>query len=84
MYENMSCTYTATTGRPGSVLPDSTFSPTQGGVPGIWKKDVVDGEVVTCVVESEGLLGCLLKGAAQTVITQDPRLDTCRDTNPST
>jgi dipeptidase E len=28
-------------GRPGSVLPDGTFSATREGAPGIWRKDVV-------------------------------------------
>lgn len=68
-------------GRPGSVLPSGEFSPSREGVPGVWVKDVVNGEIVTSLLCSEGgRLDDLLKPAAN--ITQDARLDACRAANP--
>jgi dipeptidase E len=69
-------------GRPGSVLPDGSFSPLQKGMPGIWMKNVVGGHVVTSLVPDSGALADLLRPVSATDIVQDPRLDACRLANP--
>ena len=67
-------------GRPGSVMPDGSWSIDRQGVPGIWQKDVIDGDLETRLVSSEGSLASLLKVADD--ICQDPQVDNCRRCNP--
>jgi dipeptidase E len=69
-------------GRPGSVLPDGSFSPVREGVPGVWVKDVEEGIVKTVLLPQTGPLDALLRPAAETEIFQDPRLPACRAANP--
>ena len=70
-------------GRPGSLLPDGTFSPSQGGVPAVWQKDVDEASnvIITQLVPSAGKLSELLK--QPTAIIDDPRVALCRVANPS-
>lgn len=67
-------------GRPGSVMPDGTWSAGREGVPGAWQKDVVNGKLETTLIPSSGTLPSILKVADE--ITQDPRLEQCRLNNP--
>ena len=67
-------------GRPGSLLPDSSFSETRQGIPAIWVKDIEDGVVRTSLVASTGALSDLLRKAEYT--DPDPRLDACMRANP--
>lgn len=67
-------------GRPGSVLPDGSWSEDRKGVPGVWQKDVVEGKLQTQLVASSGALTSLLRVADD--IAQDPHLQLCRDSNP--
>jgi len=69
-------------GRPGSVLPDGSFSTRQEGVPGMWVKNVANGVVATSLVPESGNLADLLKPVAEGDIIQDPRLTHCRQANP--
>ncbi len=64
--------------RPGSV--DGTrFCPDRGGVPGIWKKTVVDGKVQAAVVQAAGKISDLLRQAD--VIVEDARVAAARAAN---
>jgi dipeptidase E len=67
-------------GRPGSVMPDRSWSIAREGVPGVWQKDVVNGNLHTLPVASTGPLAALFKVADE--ITPDPRLEQCRLNNP--
>ena len=68
-------------GKPGSVLDTETFSPTREGKPGCWTKDVVEGEVKTTLVPTEGSLASLVRKATE--ITDDPGLAVVRTSNPA-
>jgi dipeptidase E len=49
-------------GKEGSVASDGTFKPSDdGGLPGCWMRDVVDGEIVQSLVADSGKLDTLLK-----------------------
>ena len=67
-------------GRPGSVMPDGSWSISREGVPGVWQKDVVNGNLETQLVASTGTLASLFKVADD--ITQDTHLEQCRLDNP--
>ena len=54
-------------GKGGSVLPDGGFSSEREGRPGVWIKDVVDGELRTTLAPWEGKLDELLKKATDIV-----------------
>ena len=68
-------------GKPGSVLGTDTFSPTREGRPGIWTKDVVDGDVKTTLVPAKGSLDSLVRNA--TDIKEDPGVVLVRTRNPA-
>jgi dipeptidase E len=67
-------------GRPGSVMPDGSWSIAREGVPGAWQKDVVEGNLVTQLIASTGTIASLFKVADD--ITPDPHLEQCRLNNP--
>jgi dipeptidase E len=67
-------------GRPGSVLPDGSWSISRDGVPGVWQKDVIDGKLETSLIANRGPLAALVRVADD--ISQDPRLEECRLNNP--
>jgi dipeptidase E len=66
-------------GRPGSVLSNGTYSDTREGVPGVWIKDIIDGNTITTLVK-DGRIDDLIK------IPNDISLDIgvvqCRIDNP--
>lgn len=67
-------------GRPGSVMPDGSWSINREGAPGAWQKDVVNGTLETTLIANSGSLASLFKVADD--ITQDPKLEECRLKNP--
>jgi dipeptidase E len=73
-------------GKPGSVLTseqhgEATFSPEAKGVPGIWIKEVRNGQVHATLCPREGKLSELLKVASEIVEDEDA-LKQCRQANP--
>ena len=66
--------------KPGSVLPDGTFSPDMKGRPGIWLKQVSNGVVERRLCAEEGSVADLLWHPE--TIVRDPRVDECRLANP--
>lgn len=73
------------TGRPGSVLPDGTFSEDRQGKPGVWTKRVQadDNTIVTQLVPFEGgQVADLVALTPQEDIVEDARLDAIRIENP--
>jgi dipeptidase E len=68
-------------GKPGSVGPDGSFCRSGAGVPGIFKKSVVNGKVCAAAVpQSGGKLIDLLEPAQHVV--EDNLVDECRLANP--
>jgi dipeptidase E len=67
-------------GKPGSVLPNGTFSHEQKGKPGVWLKEVRDGRVHTTLCPTAGKIEDLLRTPAE--ILSDPRVELCRQANP--
>ena len=70
-------------GKEGSVVEAEGKPPTfkaGEGRPGIWQKDVVDGQVVATLVPSAGSVASLLR-ASEGTITADPRVEVCRTEN---
>jgi len=67
-------------GKPGSVLPDHTFSPDQKGRPGIWLKKVEGTSVERRLCPEEGNIAELLRHPH--AIQPDPRVHQCRRQNP--
>jgi len=63
----------------GSVLKNGCFSPERKGVPGVWIKDVVDGEIVVKNAPKTGKLEDLLRKAAS--IVRDDRINIVRSKN---
>ena len=51
-------------------------------MPGIWQKDIVEGQVVSKLVPDSGNLVNLFKVAES--IEQDPLVEACRAANPDT
>mmetsp|Transcript_30349 Transcript_30349/g.46549 ORF Transcript_30349/g.46549 Transcript_30349/m.46549 type:complete len:344 (-) Transcript_30349:168-1199(-) len=67
-------------GKEGSVLQDGTFSPDRQGKPGVWLKEVMQGEIQMTLCPQEGDIKKLLRAPTSTV--HDPRVDICRKENP--
>mmetsp|Transcript_6398 Transcript_6398/g.9709 ORF Transcript_6398/g.9709 Transcript_6398/m.9709 type:complete len:345 (-) Transcript_6398:51-1085(-) len=67
-------------GQPGSVLDNQEYSESREGKPGIWTKQVKDGQIITSLVPGQGQLSDLLVSAEE--IIEDPRLDAIRNANP--
>eukprot|EP01062_Namystynia_karyoxenos_P038692 TRINITY_DN28114_c0_g1_i1.p1 TRINITY_DN28114_c0_g1~~TRINITY_DN28114_c0_g1_i1.p1 ORF type:complete len:342 (+),score=111.05 TRINITY_DN28114_c0_g1_i1:66-1028(+) len=67
-------------GREGSALPDGSFSAERKGRPGVWRKQVEGGAVVTTLVPPEGKLADLLR--EPTEVVPDPRVEAVRAANP--
>jgi len=67
-------------GKPGSVLPDQTFSPDQKGRPGVWLKHVKGTGVERRLCPEQGNIVDLLWHPHG--IQPDARVDTCRLQNP--
>ena len=72
-------------GKTGSVVQDEMrkepyFSPNDG-LPGIWIKEVKDGQVTTTICPEKGKIKDLLRAA--TKILEDTNVDRCRSENPS-
>lgn len=63
----------------GSVLKNGCFSPERKGVPGVWIKDVVDGEIVAKNAPKTGKLEDLLRKASS--IVEDDRINIVRSKN---
>lgn len=66
--------------KPGSVMPDGSFSPDQQGAPGVWVKDVVDGEIKAKLAKNSGKLSELLRTPSR--IVSDPNVQIARAQNP--
>lgn len=66
--------------RPGSVMPDGSWSAAREGVPGVWKIDISDENMETSLVPEEGSLASLLKVADE--ISEDTNVEQCRQDNP--
>jgi len=64
--------------KPGSLLPDGSFSPDGKGKPAVWIKDVVNGELISFRPPDAGSIDELLR-----VIVQDPAVNDARKANPS-
>ena len=70
-------------GKPGSViLETSSFSPEAKGVPGVWIKRVVHGQVVSTLLPSSGKLSDVLQRRRQPPTEKDKLLEQCRRDNP--
>ena len=69
-------------GKPGSVMADGSWSPTRGGLPGCWIKEVTDGKVSTTLVPPKGELASLLRRTAVEDIVKDKNCDVCARQNP--
>ena len=66
--------------KPGSVSADGTFVSDGSGSPGVWLKEVTNGEVQSTLLPRSGLVSSLLRPAKE--IIQDPRVSELRLANP--
>lgn len=66
-------------GRPGSVGPHGTYSAAREGIPGVWIKDIIDGNIITALV-TDGRIDELIKVPID--ISIDEGVDQCRLDNP--
>jgi dipeptidase E len=64
----------------GSVLPDGSFSQDRHGKPGIWIKQVQNGNVVRSLCPESGMISDLLRFPI--AIVDDERVEICRQENP--